>query len=92
MISPFIEWVGSCGITSFARDYLSDDPPNCGVQQHCGCGSGMDMLASSCFCLEIASDGSVCAIKILLAVCTLNERFNKMGYLTEVVRVDTIAL
>ncbi len=80
MISPFIERVGSRGITSFAMDYPSDDPPNRGVQQHCGCSSGMAMLASGCFGLEIASDGGVRAIKIPLAVCTLNERFNKMGW------------
>jgi hypothetical protein len=77
---------------SFARDYPSDDPPGRGVQQHCGCSSGMAMLASGCFGLEIASDGSVHAIKIPLAVCTLNEQFNKMGYLTGVIGVDTIAL
>jgi hypothetical protein len=49
------------------------------------------MLASGCFGLENASDGGVCAIKIPLAVCTLNEQFNKMGYLTGVVGIDTIA-
>jgi hypothetical protein len=54
--------------------------------------SGMAMLASGCFGLEIASDDGVCAIKIPLAVCTLNKQFNKMGYLTGVVGVDTTAL
>jgi hypothetical protein len=73
VISPFIKRVGSHGITSFARDYPSDDPLDCGVQQHCGYSSGMAMLASGCFGLEIASDGNVRAIKIPLAVFTLNE-------------------
>ena len=92
MISPYIKRVGSRGITPFTRDYLSDDPPDRGVQQHYGCSSGMAMLTSGCFGLEIASDSGVCTIKIPLTVFTLNEQFNKMGYLTGVVGVDKIAL
>jgi hypothetical protein len=48
------------------------------------------MLASGCFGLEIASDSGVCAIKIPLAVCTLNKQFNKMGYLTGVVALTQL--